>query len=88
MEDYVLRIENKEGDSFTLEREILEEINFPKQLPKGGERIFIKDSPTLIEYYKSRVSPVEEMQKRFSNRTYIIKWINFEEKTYITAIEI
>jgi len=87
MDEYVLRIENKEGDSFALENRILEEINFPKQLPIGGEKIFIKDSPKLIDYYKSRTSPVEEMQKRFSNRTYIIKEIKFEEKIYITAIE-
>lgn len=85
-EDYVLRIENKEGDSFALESRILEEINFP-ELPIGGEKIFIKDSPKLIDYYNSRTSPVEEMQKRFSNRTYTIKRIKFEEKTYITAIE-
>ncbi len=85
-EDYVLYIENKRGDSFSLEGIALKGINFP-ELPLGGEKIIVNDSPELIDYYKMRTSSIEELQKRFSNRTYIIKEIRFDEKIYLTAIE-
>jgi hypothetical protein len=86
MEDYVLLLENKEGDIITLEEIVTKEIPFPK-IPAGGEKIILHDSPTLIEYFRVRASPVEELQKRFSERTYVIKEIRFEEKILISAIE-
>jgi hypothetical protein len=84
--DYVISLENKEGDYISLEGEILEEIYFPK-VPLGGEQIFLHNSPTLIDYFKKRASPVEELQRRFSERTYVIKEVRFGQKNFITAIE-
>ena len=85
-EDYVISLQNKEGDYISLEGELLNEINFPR-IPLGGEKIVLHNSPTLIEYFKRRASPFEELQKRFSERTYVIKEIRFVEKSFITAIE-
>jgi hypothetical protein len=86
MEGYIIFLENKNGDTIALEEIVTKEIHFPK-IPIGGEKIILNDFPKLIEYFKSRASPFEELQKRFSNKTYIIKEIKFGEKNFITAIE-
>jgi len=86
MEDYILLLENKNGETIFLEGIILNEIHFPR-LPFGGEKIILHNSSTLIENYKKRASPFEGLQKRFSERTYIIKEINFGEKSLIKAVE-
>jgi hypothetical protein len=85
-EDYVISLENKEGDYISLGGGLLEEIYFP-EVPLGGEKIILHDSPKLIEYFKKRASPVEELQRRFSERTYVIKEIIFGEKSFISAVE-
>ncbi len=87
MESYHLSLENSRGELFSFYGKVMESISFPK-LPLGGERIFLKDSPELFEYFKMRASPWEELQKRFSNRTYKIEEINFGDVTVIKAKEI
>ena len=87
MEIYHLSFENSRGELFSFYGKVLESISFPK-LPLGGEKVFIKDSPELFEYFKMRASPWEELQKRFSNRTYEIEEINFDEVIVIKAKEI
>ncbi len=86
MENYVLYLETKRGDCFSLEGIALKGIKFP-ELPLGGEKIVVNDSPELLEYYKKRASPFEELQKRFSNKTYVIKEIRFGERNVIFAFE-
>ena len=85
-ENYILLLENKEGDNICLEGKVLEEINFPK-LPLGGEKIILEEVPELIEYFRKRAFPVEELQRRFSNKTYVIEKITFDKDIFITANE-
>jgi hypothetical protein len=86
-EIYILFLENREGDSIFLEGKVLDAIHFPF-VPLGGEKIILYDSPSLFDYFKMRANPAEELQRRFSERTYTIKESKFEdEKILITAIE-
>jgi hypothetical protein len=86
MEKYVLMLKNKIGEVISLEGIALTGVHFP-EVPLGGEKITLHDSPELIEYFKKRASPFEELQKRFSERTYVIKGIKFGERNIISAVE-
>ena len=86
MESYHLSLENRDGELFSLDGKILDSISFPRP-PLGGEKISIKDSEELLEYFKMRAAPVEELQKRFSNRTYIVTKIIFGDEIVIRTKE-
>jgi len=86
MDNYIISLENKNGDYISLEGVLIKGVDFP-EFPLGEEKIILHNSPSLIENYKKR-SSLEELQKRFSERAYIIKNIKFEkEKILINAIE-